>query len=46
MALYLVGASYNMKAVARSMVDADPLLELLGLNKEDYIFTLAFSLGY
>ena len=46
MALYLVGASYNMKAVARAMVDADPLLELLGLNKEDYIFTLAFSLGY
>ena len=35
-----------MKGVDRAMVDDGPILELLGLNKEDYIFTLAFSLGY
>ena len=46
MALYLFAASNNLKGVARAMVDADPLLELLGLNKEDYIFTLSFSLGF
>ena len=46
MALYLFAASNNMKGVTRAMVDPDPLLELLGLNAEDYIFTLAFSLGF
>ena len=46
MALGLFAASNNMKGVPRAMVDIDPLLELLGLTKEDYIFTLAFSLGY
>ena len=46
MALYLFAASNNLKGVARAMVDVDPLLELLGLNKEDYIFTLSFSLGF
>ena len=46
MALSLFAASNNMKGVDRAMVDADPLLDLLQLNKEDYIFTLAFSLGY
>ena len=42
----LYAASQNLKGVPRAMVDAEPLLELLGLPKEDYIFTLAFSLGY
>ena len=46
MALYLFAASYNMKGVSRAMVEDEPLLELLGLKKEDYIFTLAFSLGF
>ena len=46
MALYLFAASNNMKGVSRAMVDADPLLELLGLNKEEYFFSLAFSLGF
>ena len=46
MALYLFAASNNMKGVTRAMVDPDPLLELLELNAEDYIFTLAFSLGF
>ena len=46
MALGLFAASNNMKGVPRAMVDIDPLLELLGLQKEDYKFTLAFSLGY
>ena len=46
MALGLFAASNYMKGVPRAMVDADALLELLGLPKEDYIFTLSFSLGY
>ena len=46
MALGLYAAANNMKGVDRAMVDDGPILELLGLNKEDYIFTLAFSLGY
>ena len=46
MALGLFAASNNMKGVPRAMVDVDPLLKLLRLDKEDYIFTLAFSLGY
>ena len=46
MALGLFAASNNMKGIPRAMVDVDPLLKLLRLDKEDYIFTLAFSLGY
>ena len=46
MALGLFAASNNMKGVPREMVEAEPLLELLGLSKEDYKFTLSFSLGY
>jgi hypothetical protein len=46
MALYLFAAANNMKAVVREMVDVDPLFKLLGLAKEDYVFSLAFSLGY
>ena len=46
MALGLYASANNMKGVDRAMVDDGPILELLGLNKEDYIFTLAFSLGY
>ena len=46
MALGLFAASNNMNGVPRAMVEVDPLLELLQLKKEDYIFTLSFSLGY
>ena len=46
MTLSLYAASNNMKGVVRAMVDSDSLLEFLKLNKEDYIFTIAFSLGY
>ena len=46
MALGLFAASNNMKGVPRAMVEVDPLLELLQLKKDDYIFTLSFSLGY
>ena len=46
MALGLFAASNNMKGVPRAMVDIDPLLKLLKLDKENYVFTLAFSLGY
>ena len=46
MGLYLFAASNNLKGVVRAMVDVDSLFELLGLNKEDYIFTLSYSLGY
>ena len=46
MALGLFAASNNMKGVPRAMVEVDPLFELLQLNKEDYKFTLSFSLGY
>ena len=46
MGLSLFAASNNMKGVVRAMVDVDSLLELLALNKEDYIFTLSYSLGY
>ena len=46
MGLYLFAASNNMKGVVRAMVDVDPLFEFLGLKKGDYIFSLAFSLGY
>ena len=46
MALSLYAAANNMKGVVRAMVEPDPLLEFLRLNKEDYIFTIAYSLGY
>ena len=46
MALGLFAAANNMKGVPRAMVEVDPLLEFLQLNKEDYKFTLSFSLGY
>ena len=46
MALGLFAASNNMKGVPRAMVDVDPLLKLLRLDKNDYLFALAFSLGY
>ena len=46
MALSLYAAANNMKGVVRAMVEPDPLLEFLRLNKEDYIFTLSFSLGF
>ena len=46
MALSLYAAANDMKGVVRAMVEPDPLLEFLRLNKEDYIFTLSFSLGF
>ena len=46
MALGLFAASNNMKGVPRAMVDVDPLLKFLKLDKNDYLFALAFSLGY
>ena len=46
MGLYLFASAENMKGVVRGLVNADSVLELLGLNKEDYIFTLSFSLGF
>ena len=46
MGFSLFAAANNMKGVDRAMVDIDPLLELLGLAKEDYVFTLSYSLGY
>jgi nitroreductase len=46
MGLSLFASAHNMKGVVRGMVHSEPLKELLGLNKEDYLFSLAFSLGY
>jgi len=46
MGLSLFAAANNMKGVDRFMVEPGPLLDLLGLNQDDYIFNLAFSLGY
>ena len=46
MALSLYAAANDMKGVVRAMVEPDPLLEFLRLNKEDYIFNIAYSLGY
>jgi hypothetical protein len=46
MALSLFASANNMKGVDRAMVEAQPILDLLKLKKDDYIFTLAFSLGY
>ena len=46
MGFSLFTAANNMKGVDRAMVDIDALFELLGLSKEDYLFSLSFSLGY
>ena len=46
MGFSLFAAANNMKGVDRAMVEPDPILDLLGLKKGDFIFTLAFSLGY
>ena len=46
MALSLFAASNNMQGVVRAMVDAEKLLNLLGLKEGDYYFTLSYSLGY
>jgi SagB-type dehydrogenase family enzyme len=46
MTLSLFASSMNMKGVCRAMVDTEALLDFLRLSKEDYIFTLAYSLGY
>ena len=46
MGLYLFAAANNLKGVVRGNIDENSLLKLLGLKKEDYIFSLAFSLGY
>ena len=46
MVLSLFAASNNMKGVVRGTVDVDTLKEFLKLNKEDYDYGLAFSLGY
>ena len=46
MALGLFAAANDMQGVDRAMVEPDPLLEFLRLPKDDYVFTLAFSLGY
>ena len=46
MALSLFASANNMKGVVRAMVDTDALLDFLRLNKKDYIFTIAYSLGY
>ena len=46
MGFSLFAAANNMKGVDRAMVDIDALLELLGLSKEDYLFSLSYSLGY
>ena len=46
MVLSLFAESNNMKGVVRGTLDADALKEFLQLNKEDYKFGLAFSLGY
>ena len=46
MGLGLFAASNNMKGVDRAMVETEPLLEFLGLKQGDYVFTLAFSLGF
>ncbi len=44
--LSLFAAANHMKGVDRFMVEQGPLLDLLGLNQDEYIFNLAFSLGY
>ena len=46
MGFSLFTAANNMKGVDRAMVDIDALFELLGLSKNDYLFSLAYSLGY
>ena len=46
MALSLFAAANKMNGVVRGEIDAESLLKFLGLNSEEYFFTLAFSLGY
>ena len=46
MALSLFASANNMKGVDRAMINHQPILDLLQLKKEDYIITLAFSLGF
>ena len=46
MGLSLFASAQNMKGVVRGMVNSDAVLNLLGLKSEDYLFSLAFSLGY
>ena len=46
MSLYLFAASNGLKGVNRAMVDDAAVLDLLELDKKDYILTLTFSLGY
>ena len=46
MGLSLFAAANNLKGVDRFMVEPGPLLDLLGLNQDKYIFNLAYSLGY
>ena len=46
MALSLFASANNMKGVIRGNLYAEKILEFLGLNKEDYYLSLAYSLGY
>ena len=46
MGLSLFASSQNMKGVVRGKVDQSKILNLLGLNSEDYLFSISFSLGY
>ena len=46
MALYLFAAANNMKAVLRGNLNEPRLYKFLGLNTNDYVLTLSFSLGY
>ena len=46
MALSLFASANEMKGVVRGNINSARLLEFLGLNQEQYMFALAFSLGY
>ena len=46
MGLSLFASSQNMKGVVRGNIDPYKVLNLLGLNSEDYLFSISFSLGY
>ena len=46
MGLSLFASSQNMKGVVRGNIDSGKVLKLLGLNSEDYLFSISFSLGY
>ena len=46
MALSLFASANKMKGVVKGNIDSVRLLEFLGLNQEQYMFALAFSLGY